>query len=313
MEKHLGGAVVHIKLANQVSFLNRAALLGVLDGMPRDGQVLLDARETDYIDPDILDLLRDFAEVTAPARGIEVSRLGFDPAHRMPDLIRYVDHSSRELQDSFTPKDVLGLFRDGHERFRTGRQLTRDLGRQMRATAGKQHPLAVVLSCIDSRAPSELIFDLGLGDILNIRVAGNVISGEVLGSMEYACEVAGARLILVMGHTRCGAVTAAVDLAGSPQTVAEATGCEHLEPIIQIIQQSVGKPSGHAHASPSEKEAYVNGVARANVEHVTDMILSRSRTINKLHGSGRVAIVGAIYDVTTGNIEFLPHGDACAA
>lgn len=313
VEKHLGGEVVHIELANQVSFLNRASLARVLDAVPRGGHVLLDARETDYIDPDILDLLRDFAEMTAPARGIEVSQLGFDLAHQMPDRIRYVDHSSRELQDSFTPKDVLGLFRDGHERFRTGQQLTRDYGRQMRATAGKQHPLAVVLSCIDSRAPSELIFDLGLGDILNIRIAGNIISGEVLGSMEYACEVAGAKLILVMGHTRCGAVTAAVDLAGSPQTVAEATGCEHLEPVIKLIQQSVGKPSSHAHESPAAKEAYVNEVARANVEYVTEMILSRSRTIHKLHDRGRVAIVGAIYDVTTGNIEFLPHGDACVA
>lgn len=313
VEKHLGGDVLHIELANQVSFLNRAALLKVLDAVPRGGQVLLDAQNTDYIDPDVLDLLRDFHERTAPARGVEVSLLGFRSKYQLQDRMQYVDYSTRDLQSQLAPQQVLQILQDGHERFRTGQRLTRDLGRQVSATSGGQHPLAVVLSCIDSRAPAELIFDLGLGDIFSIRIAGNVISREVLGSMEYACAVAGAKLILVMGHTRCGAVTAAVELACSAQTAAQATGCQHLEPIVHVIQQSADPLTcqGLEQLSAAEKEALVNRVARGNVSHVAEMVFGQSQMLNRLHREGRVAIIGALYDVVTGDIEFLAHGDAC--
>ena len=161
VEEHLGGDVLHIELANQVSFLNRAALLRVLDDVPRGGHVLLDAQNTDYIDPDIQDLLRDFTKQAAPARGVEVSLLGFRNKYQLLDQIQYVDYSTRDLQNALTPRQVLQILSEGNERFRTGRRLTRDLGRQVRATAGGQHPLAVVLSCIDSRTPTELVFDLG--------------------------------------------------------------------------------------------------------------------------------------------------------
>ena len=238
IEKHLGGDVLHIELANQVSFLNRAALSSVLAEVPRGGHVLLDAQNTDYIDPDVLDLIRDFKEVSGPARGVEVSLVGFRSEYQLDDQIQYVDYSTRDLQDSLTPPQVLHILKDGHERFRTGRRLTRDLGRQVRATAEGQHPLAVVLSCIDSRTPAELIFDLGVGDIFSVRIAGNVTSRKVLASVEYGCAVAGAKLILVMGHTRCGAVTAAVNLIGDVRTAAEATGCQHLDHIVNDIQQS---------------------------------------------------------------------------
>jgi len=196
VEKHLGGEVVHIELANQVSFLNKAALARALDEVPRGGHVLLDAQRTDYIDPDLLDLIRDFKEQTGPARGIEVSLAGFRRKYQLQDQTQYVDYSTRELQAALTPQQVLQILKDGHERFRTGRRLTRDLGRLVNATATGQHPLAVVLSCIDSRTPAELIFDLGVGDIFSVRIAGNVTSRKVLGSVEYACAVAGAKLIV---------------------------------------------------------------------------------------------------------------------
>jgi len=313
VEKHLGGDVLHIELANQVSFLNRAALWKVLDAVPRGGQVLLNAQSTDYIDPDVLDLLRDFDEKTAPARGVKVSLVGFRNKYDFRDRTQYVDYSTRDLQSQLTPQQVLQILKEGHERFRTGQRLTRDLGRQVDATAGGQHPLAVVLSCIDSRAPAELIFDLGLGDIFSVRIAGNVICREVVGSMEYACAVAGAKLILVMGHTRCGAVTAAVDLACSAEPTAHATGCHDLEPIVRFIQQSIDPQTCQRvrQLSNSQKEAFVNAVARGNVCRVVETILQQSQMLHKLHDEGRVAIIGAIYDVVTGEIEFLPHADAC--
>jgi carbonic anhydrase/SulP family sulfate permease len=181
------------------------------------------------------------------------------------------------------------------------------MGDQVQATSDAQHPLAVVLSCIDSRAPAELIFDVGLGDILSIRIAGNIISPEVLGSMEYACSFAGAKLILVMGHTRCGAVIKAVELAATSQTAAQTTGCQHIDPIINVIQESVSAFSSKPfqQLSEVEKDSFVNEVARGNVAHVTKLVFSQSTMLNQLHQEGRVSIVGAIYDVVTGDIEFL--------
>jgi len=308
VEKQLGGEVVTIQFGNQVSFLNRAALTRALDEIPHGGHVLLDARAADYIDPDLLDLIRDYEQKTAPARDIEVSLLGFRSRYQMEDRTRYVDYSSREIQRAVTPQQVLQILKDGHERFLAGRSLTRDLGRQVQSTASGQHPLAVVLSCIDSRAPAELIFDTGLGDIFSVRVAGNITSRKVLGSMEYATAVAGVKLILVMGHTRCGAVTAAVDLVGSSGTAAEATGCQHLDPIIGEIQQSVDplECKGLGDLPPAEKRAFVDGVARRNVSRVVEAVLHQSETINALVREGKIMILGAVYDVVTGDIEYLP-------
>jgi carbonic anhydrase len=307
VEKHLGGDVVHIELANQESFLNRAALSTALNEVPRNGRVLLDARSTDYIDPDVLDLIRDFKEQAGPARGIDVSLIGFLDEYKFKDQIQYVDYSTRELQAALTPQQVLHILKDGHERARTGRRLTRDFTRQVRATAEGQHPLAVALSCIDSRTPVELIFDLGMGDIFSIRIAGNITSRKVLASAEYGCAVAGAKLMLVIGHTRCGAVSAAVKLLGSHLTAAEATGCQHLDAIVNEIQRSADGMTSQTSSEPSSTEAVaiVDAVARDNVLRVVKEIRRQSRTLDGLVQERRLAIVGAMYDVVTGGIEFV--------
>ncbi len=307
VEQHLGGDVVHIVLANQVSFLNRAALSTALNEVPRHGRVLLDAQSTDYIDPDVLDLIRDYKEQTGPVHGVEVSLIGFRKEYDFTDQIQYIDYSTRELQDTMTPQQVLQILKDGHERARTGRRLTRDFNRQVLATAESQHPLAVALSCIDSRTPVELIFDLGMGDIFSIRIAGNVTSPNVLASAEYGCAVAGAKLLIVIGHTRCGAVSAAVKLLGSPVTAAEATGCQHLDAIVNEIQRSADGITFQAASEPSSAEALsiVDAVARENVLRVVKELRQQSLTLDKLVRENRIAIVGAMYDVVTGGIEFL--------
>ncbi len=307
MEKHLGGEVLHILLSSQVSFLNRAALERTLREVPRGGHVLIDATNTDYIDPDVLDLIRDFKETIAPAHGVQLSLRGFRARYQLKDEIQFVDYSTRELQNLLTSAQVLEILKEGNERFRTGRRLTRDFGRQMDATARGQHPLAVVLSCIDSRNPAELIFDLGLGDIFSIRIAGNVISPNVLASMEYGCAVAGAKLILIVGHTRCGAVTAAVDLACSAANVEEATGCQHLDHIVRQFQHVIDAPTCQrvATTSDDERTKVIDDVARRNVPRLVKQVIMQSRTIRKLVSEGRISVAGAIYDVVSGQIDII--------
>jgi len=299
--------VVHIELANQVSFLNRAALSKALNEVSRNGHILLDAQNTDYIDPDVLGLIRDFKEQTGPARGVDVSLVGFRSEYQFDDQIQYVDYSTRDIQDALTPPQVLQILKDGHERFHSGRRLTRDLGRQVHATAEGQHPLAVVLSCIDSRTPAELIFDLGLGDIFSVRIAGNVTSRKILASVEYGCAVAGAKLVLVVGHTRCGAVTAAVNLISSTRTAAETTGCQHLDHIVTDIQQAIDLATcqGTETRTATEQESFVDAVSRRNVLRVVERMREQSRTLDGLVRERRIMIAGAMYDVGTGTIEFL--------
>ena len=309
LEKHSGGEVVHIQLANQVSFLNRASLEDSLYHSQPGTHLLLDAELTDYIDPDLLSLIREFKEKTAAIRGVTVSTKGFRPRFNIPDDIRFIDFTTEQIQNRSTPIEVLETLREGNRRFLSGNRLVRDLGRQLSATSTGQHPLAVILTCIDSRSPAELIFDTGLGDIFTIRIAGNVVRSKVLGSMEYACAVAGAKLILVMGHTKCGAVNASVELTCSGKSIEEATGCQHLGHIVDEIAKSIDPKAYHKISSmtPGERSAFSDAVARKNVLHAVNLIPQSSTTIQKLIEQNRIAIVGAMYDVTSGSIEFLPE------
>lgn len=306
VETHAGGDVTRIELANQVSFLNRAALDTAFKNTEPGTHLLIDASDTDYIDPDVLSLIRDFKEKAGPARGVQVSLQGFRSRYHLDDDIQFAEYSTPELQDQSTPDQVLDILREGNQRFRTGNSLSRNFSRQVSATAQEQTPLAVVLSCIDSRVPAELVFDLGLGDIFSVRVAGNVVGTKSLASMEYGVKVAGVKLVLVLGHTRCGAVSSSVQLVGKKENAADATGCEHLQAIVDELAPSVNdlmsRPlSDH---SPEELEALVNEVSRKNVQRTVDTVISRSRVIREAVESGQAKVVGALYDVTSGEIEF---------
>ncbi len=317
VEKHASGEVLRIELANQVSYLTRPALEKTLREIPRGAHVLLDARNTDYIDPDVLDFLEDFQSTIASAHGVELSMVGFREMYpKFEDRIQYVDYTSRELQEQLTPAAVLSLLQAGNQRFRSGQQIARDYNRQVGATASGQYPMAVVLSCIDSRAPVELVFDLGLGDAFIVRVAGNVAKDKVLGSIEYACRCAGAKLVVVMGHSSCGAVKAAVDLFGSDTPIADATGCENLTTLIREIQDSVEVPPSESPLQwgAARKTAFTDGVARKNVSHTIAVLRDRSTTLRDMERKGEIAIVGAFYDIATGLVSFidtvaLPHSD----
>ncbi|HRH96476.1 MAG TPA: carbonic anhydrase family protein [Prosthecobacter sp.] len=306
VEKHTAGEVLRIELANQVSFLNRASIERTLHGVPRGGHVLIDARQTNYIDPDIRDLISDFHDTTSKAHGVEVSLVGFKEHYDFNDHIEFIDYTSREVQSSLTPAAVLGVLQEGNRRFLAGERIQRDFSRQVAATASGQFPMAAVLSCIDSRTPAEVIFDLGLGDIFSARVAGNIAARDLIGSMEYACVVAGSKLVVVMGHTSCGAVNAAVDLICSQKSAAEATGCGNLDGLVTEIQQSIDMKTCKQPNQwlPGEKAAYSNEISRRNVIHTIQVIRERSAALDKLVREGKIAIVGALYDVGTGQVGF---------
>ncbi|QGJ70716.1 Bicarbonate transporter BicA [Planctomycetales bacterium 10988] len=305
-EKHIGGDVVRIELANQVSFLNRAALERTLRDAPRGSHVLLDARHTDYIDPDILSLIREFKEVTAPVYDIQVSLRGFKKKYRLHDDIQFVDYATRELQEQLTPSQVLQLLQEGNKRFVSGNPLDRNLGRTPDSTLEKSHPMAVIFSGIDSRSPAEMIFDLGLGDVFTIRIGGNVIGPKVLGSMEYASLVGGARLIVVMGHTGSSIVSATIDHATSPQNAEQLTGCHHLEPILLDIQESLDEAGMSSIPTDEvEKAKFVDEIARKHVLRSVQQVVERSRTIQGLIKQGKVAVVGAMYNMSSGEVDFL--------
>ena len=315
VETHIGGDILHVELANQVSFLNRAALLKVVNGAPPGSHVLIDATETDYIDPDVLSLIREFKDKTAPARHVKVSLQGFRSKYQLQDVIQFADHSTRELLDRVTPKQVLEILVEGNRRFCSGQRLSRDFKRQVGATAKEQNPLAAILSCIDSRVPAELVFDLGLGDIFSIRVAGNVVGTKSLASIEYGVAVTGIKLVLVLGHTRCGAVTSSVDLISRHQDVTQATGCTHLWSIVSEIEPSLHADEAGRFQSltPEEKEVLVNGVAKRNVLRTVEEIIRQSESIRRAVEQDQVLVVGALYDVGSGEIDFFTEVESSRA
>jgi len=305
IERHPAGDVLRIQLANQVSFFSRAVLQNALHSVADGGHVLIDGRNTNYIDRDILDLIDDFRTKTAPAHGIKVSLLGLEK-HYAPlhDQINFVHHSVPSLQSTLTPMQVVDVLHEGNERFRSGNKLTRDAQEQVRATAHGQSPLAVIFSCVDSRAPAELIFDASIGDLFNVRIAGNVLNESVIGSMEYGCAVAQAKLLVILGHTDCGAVTKAVDLLDSHEDPCTALGSQHMAGLIHAIQEGFEPDLQLPAKGTSARQHVVDDLARNNVMRVMQDIRARSKTLSGLLAGGTIGMVGGVYNVRTGTVDF---------
>ena len=198
---------------------------------------------------------------------------------------------TKEMQAALTPHRALELLRDGNARFQANLKVNRNLLEQVNTTADGQYPFAVILSCIDSRTSAELIFDQGLGDIFSVRVAGNVLSDDVLGSMEFACKLAGSKLIVVLGHSACGAVKGAVDGV----KLGKLTGLlRKIQPSVELTEKSAALP----------RDEFVQRVAEKNVEHVVQEVRERSEVLDAMIAEGQVGIVGAMYSVQWGTIEF---------
>lgn len=225
-----------------------------------------------------------FAGAAAMA-GFTAGSLSSMPAH--------ADALTKAQRDGMTPEQIIEIMKQGNARFRKGERKARNYLREQRASASGQYPAAVLLSCIDSRAPAEVIMDLGISDIFNCRVAGNVENSDILGSMEFGCKLSGAKLIVVMGHTACGAIKGAIANA----ELGNLTGL--LAKIKPAVQATVYDGDRSA-----TNYAFVDAVARKNVELTIADIRRDSPVLAELEASGAIRIVGAMYNLGTGALTF---------
>ncbi len=200
---------------------------------------------------------------------------------------------TKEMQASISPNMALDLLVDGNKRFVNNLKINRNLLQQANETSDGQHPFAVILSCIDSRTSAELIFDQGLGDIFSVRIAGNIVNEDILGSLEFGCKVAGAKFIMVLGHTKCGAIKGA---------------CDHVEmgnltSLLQKINNAVELENETIENRNSKNSVFVENVAANNVRLVVKKIMEDSPILNEMILSGNIGIAGGIHDISTGVVK----------
>ena len=201
---------------------------------------------------------------------------------------------TKEMQAAITPSMALELLIEGNKRFVNNLKVNRNLLQQANETSDGQHPFAVILSCIDSRTSAELIFDQGLGDIFSVRIAGNIINEDILGSMEFGCKVAGAKMIVVLGHTKCGAIKGA---------------CDHVEmgnltALLSTIRPAVEEEILTKENRNSNNAVFVENVANINVKRAVKSIIEQSPILKEMIEGGQIGIVGGTHDITTGAVTF---------
>jgi carbonic anhydrase len=201
---------------------------------------------------------------------------------------------TQETQKSLTPRMAMEILQEGNERFIKNLKEDRNLLDQVNATRDGQWPFATILSCIDSRTSSELIFDQGLGDIFSVRIAGNIVNTDIIGSMEFACKVAGSKLIVVLGHTGCGAIKGA---------------CDHVEmgnltELLSKIQPAVYQEKKTKENRTSRNIEFVDNVALINVKRSAEQIIERSYILEQMLEAGEIAVIGGMYNIQTGRVHF---------
>ncbi|TLX78347.1 carbonic anhydrase [Labilibacter sediminis] len=203
---------------------------------------------------------------------------------------------TKETQATMTPEKSLQFLKEGNLRFQQNLKANRNLLEQVNETSEGQFPFATILSCIDSRVSAELVFDQGLGDIFSVRIAGNFVNQDILGSMEFACKLAGTKLIVVLGHTACGAVKGACDNAELGNLTAM---LEKIKPAVNAVVE----PQDLSLRNSSNIE-FVDNVAAKNVQLTIDRILKESEVLAQMANDGEIKIIGAMYDINTGSVEF---------
>ncbi|TAL65518.1 MAG: carbonic anhydrase [Legionella sp.] len=288
------GIISRLILPQQMTFLNKAALVAELESIPKYARLVIDARYTQYIDKEILELLKEFKSEQAPTKHIALNFTGFKDSYKIHNYIDFINVTTYDVQATLNPSQVLNILHEGNQRFLHDTRIHRSNHVDIKHTAKMQHPIAVVLGCIDSRVPVETIFDMSFGDLFCVRVAGTVVNDDVLASIEYACNVVGAKLIVVLGHTRCGAIQSACD------------GIErgHITQLLAKIKPSVAAETKTETNRTGQNITFVNRVTQLNTANTMQNIYSRSPILRDMINSDEIAIAGAIYDVHSGVVKY---------
>lgn len=289
-EIHPSGVVRRMVLPQQVSFLRKASLIAELNSIPADSQLVIDASYTAYVDKDILELIKEFKETRAVDKKIALNLVGFKQRYDIHDHIDFISVTTYDVQAALTPQEVLTILQEGNQRFLDNQCIHRDFLEDVKATSESQHPIAVVLGCIDSRVPVETVFDMGVGDVFCVRVAGNVVSRDITASIEFAC-CSGAKLIVVLGHTQCGAIRAA-NHDVSKGYITELLS--KIKPAIRAVKL----------AEPSNEEEFLLEVTQRNIENSIQTLINESEIIREQLSNKTIEITGAIYHVEDGRVVF---------
>lgn len=285
---------MRLELPNQVSFLNKASIKDRLWSVPNTSKVVIDATYSDFIDNDVLEIIEDFKNTVSKEKGIKLNVIGLKKHYQLGDYIQFVNVLDKASQQKITPVEILNILKKGNDRFVNGNSTEKYLKQQVNATSFGQNPFAIILSCIDSRTTTEHIFDLGLGDIFSVRIAGNILNEDILGSMEYGTHEVGVKLVVVLGHTKCGAIIGA---------------CNHvklgnLTTLLDKVRPAIENEKTIIENREGSNNIFVNKVAEQNVFHTIERIRKESTLIAELEQEGKIKIVGGLYDVETGKVNF---------
>lgn len=293
-ENYPNGITNRLVLPQQTSFLNKASLVAELESIAPKSQLIIDARHSNFIDKEIIELIKDFKAEQAPQKQISLNLMGFKDKYDIHNYIDFINVTTYDVQSTITPSVALNILREGNLRFQHDTRIHRSVKSDIEYTAKTQHPIAVVLGCIDSRVPVETIFDMSFGDLFCIRIAGNVVNDDVLASIEYACAVVGAKLIVVLGHTRCGAICAACD------NVKEG----HITQLLNKIKPAIQAEKEITTERNSQNGEFVQKVTELNIGNTLQHIYHESSILKSLINEEKLGLSGALYDVNTGRVHF---------
>ena len=288
------GEVIKLDLSEEVSFLNKASIRETLWQIPNHSKVIIDASKSGFIDEDVLELIRDFKDVVAPERDIQLNVLGLRGKYKMPGRVQFITVLSRDAQQELTPLAIVDLLTAGNLRFTQGYVSEKFYERQVNATSLGQNPIAIIVSCIDSRTSPEIVFDAGIGDLLIVRVAGNVSGKAVVGSIELAVRKIGVKLVVVMGHSNCGAIKAAIGQVTDGQ----------IGFITEKINAAVVEAGLNPSAIDTSDNALMEKVTCLNAEKSIRDILNESAYLKQRVAKKEIGIVSAYYDTTSGQVSF---------
>lgn len=293
-EIYPNGITNRLILPQQITFLNKASLITELDAIPPQSQLIIDAHYSDYIDKEIVEFIKEFKRDLAPLKQISLNLVGFKEHYNIHNYVDFINVTTYDVQAILTPAKVLSILKEGNERFLKDTMIHRHLKSDIQHTAETQFPIAVILGCIDSRVPIETIFDMSFGDVFCIRIAGNVVNDDILASIEFACDVAGAKLIVVLGHTGCGAIKAACDDFKQG----------HLTQLLDKIKPAISAETTTIEDRHGANAKFVNHVADLNVARTLQQIYSESNILRTICKEGNLGFVGAVYDISTGQVTF---------